>query len=67
MFENAVKLSEKERVYHFANGEKVILTNVVELVTRISGNHRIKTADGKLHIVSPGWLHVEITDNDWTV
>jgi hypothetical protein len=63
----ATKLQEKSRVYYFPNGEKVELINVVELVVRESGTHRIKTADKKLHIVPVGWIHIEIDEENWTV
>lgn len=58
--------AEKVRTYHFPNGEKVELHDVVELVVRESGTHRLRTSDGKLHIVPTGWLHVEIDAKDWT-
>lgn len=61
-------LSPKEsvRTYTFPGGEKVGLTNVVAFCERPSGNHRLKTEDGKLHIVPKGWLHIEIETKDWT-
>lgn len=65
--QNAVKLTEKERVYFFPNDEKVILKNIVELVVRESGTHRIKTNDNKLHIIPSGWLHIEIDETEWTI
>jgi hypothetical protein len=58
---------EKERIYHFPNNEKVVLKGVTELVVRPSGTHRIRTADGKAHIIPIGWLHVELDIEDWTV
>lgn len=64
---NAVKLNEKQRIYTFPGGDKVVLNKVVELVVRESGTHRIKTADEKLHIVPTGWIHVEIDEKEWTV
>ena len=64
---NTIKLEEKERTYYFAGGDKVELKDVVELGFGSSGTHRVKTSDGKLHIISQGWLHVEITANDWTI
>jgi hypothetical protein len=65
------KLNEKSRVYRFPGFEgKVALENVTELLVSASGNHHLKTVDGKLHIVSPGWMHIEIdpgTEQEWTV
>lgn len=64
---NATTLTEKERIYVFPNNEKVVLKNVTELIVRDSGTHRLKTADGKLHIVRDGWIHVEIDETEWIV
>ena len=58
---------EKSRVYIFPKGEKIMLQNVEELETSESGNHRLKTKDGKLHIIPRGWLHIEIDTEDWTI
>lgn len=57
---------EKTRTYHFPGGDKIRLENVSEVVVRPSGNHRLKTEDGKLHIVTPGWIHIEIEAESWT-
>ena len=64
-----VKLNEKVRRYLFPD-TGFTLYDVTELIVSDSGNHRIKTKDGKLHIISPGWVHIEITpgaEQDWTV
>ena len=53
-------ISEEKRTYYFPGGEKVILYNLTEIIVRKSGSHRIKTADGKSHIIAGGWLHIEI-------
>lgn len=66
--EEAIELQEKKRTYDFGKVlGKVVLENVTELVVRESGRHRLKTADGKLHIVPVGWIHVEIDASEWTV
>jgi hypothetical protein len=56
------KLTEPEtlRVYTFPGGETVKLTNVTHFLARPSGTHRLMTADGRLHIVPVGWIHIEI-------
>lgn len=59
--------AEKSRVYTFPNGETVSLTNVTQFLARPSGNHRLRTADGKLHIVPTGWIHLEIDAAGFTV
>ena len=62
-----IKLHEKSRTYRFADGE-IQLSKVTELVVRDSGTHRLKTNDGHLHIIAPGWLAIEIEDDgEWTV
>ena len=50
---------EKKRVYYFPNDEYVVLKEVIELVVRPSGTHRLKTTDGKSHIIPTGWIHIE--------
>lgn len=59
--------AEKSRTYTFAGGEKITLENVTHFLARESGTHRLQTADGKLHIVPVGWLHVEIKAAAFTV
>lgn len=55
------KITENFRIYTFPGGDEIKLDGPRELfISRASGNHRIKTADGKLHIVPSGWLHIEI-------
>lgn len=56
---------EKERIYHFPNGDRV-LKNVCELIIRPSGQHRLKTTDGKHHIIPQGWLEIELDIEQWT-
>lgn len=62
-----IKLKEKERIYHFPDNSTVVLNNVVELIVRDSGTHRVKTDDNKLHIIPTGWIHIEIDEKEWTV
>lgn len=63
-----VELTEKTRTYDFGE-HSVVLEGVVELVVRDSGTHRIKTQDGLLHVIAPGWLAIHIDDGGkgWTV
>lgn len=58
---------ENYRVYTFPGGEQVRLTDVTHFLARESGTHRLQTADGKLHIVPAGWLHIEIDARAFTV
>ena len=55
-----LKVNEKERIYDFGLGDKVILKDVFEVVIRPSGTHRVKTKDKKMHIISPDWIHIKI-------
>jgi hypothetical protein len=65
--ENPIELSEKSRTYHFPKGDKLTFEQVTELIVRESGTHRLKTADGKLHIIPVGWLGITIDESEWTV
>ena len=58
---------EKIRIYTFPDSEHVKLENVTHFLARDSGTHRLKTADGKLHIVPIGWLHISIEAEEFTV
>jgi len=60
-------LNESTRTYLFAS-RNIGFQNVTELIVRASGTHRLKTADGKLHVVQPGWLAITIEDEkkEWT-
>jgi hypothetical protein len=51
---------ERCRTYTFPGNEKIKIESVTHFLARESGTHRLQTADGKLHIVPVGWLHVEI-------
>lgn len=66
--DEATALTEKIRTYDFG-AHSVTLHNVTELVVRPSGTHRVKTADGNLHVIASGWLAIHIDDGgkDWTV
>lgn len=65
---NTTALAEAKRTYLFPTRD-LSFTDVVELTTRPSGSHRLKTADGRLHIVAKGWLAITIEDasHNWTV
>lgn len=62
-----IRPAEKTRVYTFPKGETVTLAEVTHLAVSASGTHRLKTGDGRLHIVPLGWLHIEIDAEDWTL
>jgi len=53
-------ITEKMRIYTFPNNETIIIEEVRALRISASGNHRIKTKNGRLHIIPKGWLHIEI-------
>jgi len=58
-------LKEKNRVYTFVGG-RVELENVEEIIVSSSNNHKLKTTDGKKHIIPPTWIHIEIDRlGDW--
>ncbi len=57
---------EKTRTYTFPQNEVVVLKEVTQFLARPT-NHRLLTADGKLHIVPSGWIHVEIEAEGFTL
>lgn len=59
--------TERSRAYHFPGGEIVVLEHVTHFVARPSGTHRLKTADGRLHIIPTGWLHIELVVSNFTL
>lgn len=59
--------SEKSRTYVYANGVRDTLENVVALGVSPRGTHRLETADGKKHIVPPGWIRIELDVDSWTL
>lgn len=61
--DQAVTLSEAKRTYHFPDGQGIEFENIIELIVHDSGTHRLKTNDGRLHIVAPGWLAITIDDH----
>ncbi len=63
----ALNPTEASRTYTFPGGDKITLTNVTALLVRPSGNHRLQTGDGRLHIVPAGWIHIEIDAKAFTV
>lgn len=52
--------AEHSRTYRWADGFTLSLVNVTHFRASDSGTHRLKTGDGKLHIVPTGWRHIEI-------
>lgn len=61
-----LKPAEHSRTYTFPNGT-VKLYDVTHFLARDSGTHRLKTGDGKLHIIPPTWPHIEIDADGWTL
>lgn len=62
-----LKPAERSRTYFFPGGERVHVENVTHFLCRSSGTHRLKTADGKFHIVPTGWLHIELDMDAFTL
>lgn len=57
--------AELSRVYTFI-GARIKLENVTEFRISSSGIHKLKTDDGKKHIIAPNWVHIEIdSKSDW--
>lgn len=64
---NPLVPAERSRTYHFAGGESTTMFNVTHLLVRPSGNHRLRTADGKLHIIPPVFLRIEIDSDEFAL
>lgn len=62
-------LKENQRTYIFPGGETITIPQVRKLLVSTSGNHRLTTEDGRLHIIASGWLAITIEDDskEWTV
>ncbi len=61
-------VEEHERIYSFPGNWHVRLQDVTELLVRPSGTHRLKTKDGRMHIVPTGWIHIDIlSPKSWVV
>jgi hypothetical protein len=58
---------EFSRTYRWPDGQTVTLLNVTHFLARDSGTHRLKTGDGKLHIIPIGWRHIEIEADAFTL
>lgn len=54
------EVNEPTRSYRFAGGDVVSFDNVTHVKVSPSGTHRLRTSDGKFHIVPPTWLSVSL-------
>jgi hypothetical protein len=59
--------TEFSRIYRWPDGQTIVLLNVTHFLARESGTHRLKTGDGKLHIIPAGWRHIEIEADAFTL
>ena len=60
------KVTEINRVYTFKDEQSIIVPKVRNIEISASGNHRLITADHRLHIIPKGWLHIVINSkNGW--
>ena len=50
---------ERKRTYHFP-GHTITIENVVTVCVRLSGTHRLESADGRKWIINPGWSAIEL-------
>jgi len=57
---------ETSRTYVYADGQRIVYTNVVGFGASDSGNHYLDTEDGLRHIVAPGWRAVDIETEEWS-
>ena len=55
------KITESFRRYTFPNDQFITINKPRALSVSDSGTHRITTEEpSRLHIIPPGWLHIEI-------
>jgi len=60
--------SERKRTYQFPKGDTVTIDYPKELIVRPSGTHRIIDRENHLHVISAGWLHIDIiSTKGWVV
>lgn len=59
-----IEVKEKSRTYFFGIRQTVTLKNVKEVIVTDS-THRVKTIDGRLHIIPNTWLRITIEAKDW--
>jgi len=59
--------AEHSRTYRWPDGQTITLLNVTHFLARESGTHRLKTGDGRLHIIPAGWRHIEIDAESFTL
>ena len=62
---NEMTIKETERIYHFQR-VKELYWKKLENSNRTYSTHKIKTADGKRHIIKSDWLSIEIDgEENW--
>lgn len=65
--EDGTEVTEEYRIYEYV-GHRILIDKPRRVKISDSGNHRIQTEDGQLHIIAPGWIAIHIDDNGkgWT-
>lgn len=51
--------SEKTRIYHFSDGNTLLIENPSKLNVSKSGGHRLYDEQGKCYYVAPKWNYIE--------
>lgn len=64
---NTLQFPERTRKIYYSNGSAILLHNVIAVLARPDGSIRLKTGDGRLHIIAAGWNHIEIDADDYTL
>lgn len=57
---------ERVRTYHYANGGKLVIKDVVAVGVSDSGGHRINTKDGRKFIPAKDWVGIELDVDEWS-
>lgn len=59
--------AERQRVYHFGDDGALVFEDVVAFAASESGTHYLETGDGLKHIVAPGWTHITLDVDRFSV
>lgn len=58
-------VTEKWRTYDFGNGDMLKITNVTRLLVSETGNHYVRTSEGRQYIVTPTWYWLSFEADDF--
>jgi hypothetical protein len=59
-----IAVAHRRRVYHFEGDQDLAFENVVFITIMSAGGHRLVLENGDVHIVKPGWLSIDIEEQN---